>query len=93
MLIELAWGATRTKGTYFRVKYESMVGRRGKKRALLAIGHKILVASYHIIKDQVPYHELGANYLLERKKKNRIDYLKRQLKELGYDLENIEKAA
>lgn len=93
MLIELAWGATRTKGTYFRVKYESMVGRRGKKRALLAIGHKILIASYHIIKDQVPYHELGANYLLERKKKNRIDYLKRQLKELGFDFENIEKAA
>jgi transposase len=70
-----------------------MIGRRGKKRALLAIGHKILVASYHIIKDQVPYHELGANYLLERKKKNRIEYLKRQLKELGFDLENIEKAA
>lgn len=89
----MAWGATRTKGTYFRAKYESMVGRRGKKRALLAIGHKILVASYHIIKNQMPYHELGANYLLERKKKNRIDYLKRQLKELGYDLENIEKAA
>jgi transposase len=92
-LIELAWEATRTKGTYFRAKYESMVGRRGKKRALLAIGHKILVASYHIIKDQVPYHELGANYLLERKKKNRIDYLKRQLKELGYNLDKIEKAA
>jgi transposase len=79
--------------TYFKAKYESMVGRRGKKRALLAIGHKILVASYHIIKNQLPYQELGANYLLERKKKNRIDYLKRQLKELGYNAEKIEKAA
>ena len=89
----LAWGATRTKGTYFRAKYESMIGRRGKKRALLAIGHKILVASYHILKDKVPYQELGANYLLERKKKNKIDYLKRQLKELGYNIEKIEEAA
>jgi len=70
-----------------------MVGRRGKKRALLAIGHKILVDSYHIIKNKVPYQELGANYLLERKKKNKIDYLKRQLKELGYNVEKIEKAA
>ena len=70
-----------------------MVGRRGKKRALLAIGHKILIASYHIIKNKVPYHELGANYLSERKKKNKIDYLKRQLKELGYNVEKIEKAA
>jgi len=93
LLVELAWGATRTKGTYYRAKYESMVGRRGKKRALLAIGHKILVDSYHIIKNKVPYQELGANYLLERKKKNKIDYLKRQLKELGYNVEKIEKAA
>ena len=70
-----------------------MVGRRGKKKALLAIGHKILCASYHIIKDKVPYQELGANYLIERKKKNKIDYLKRQFKELGYNVEKIEKAA
>lgn len=70
-----------------------MIGRRGKKRALLAIGHKILIASYHIITEKVPYQELGANYLLERKKKNKIDYLKRQLKELGYNIEKIEKAA
>jgi len=70
-----------------------MIGRRGKKRALLAIAHKILVASYHIIKEKVPYQELGANYLLERKKKNKIDYLKRQLKELGYNIEKIEEAA
>jgi transposase len=93
LLVELAWGATRTKGTYFRAKYESMVGRRGKKKALLAIGHKILCASYYIIKDKVPYQELGANYLIERKKNNKIDYLKRQLKELGYNVEKIEKAA
>ena len=70
-----------------------MVGRCGKKRALLAIGHKILVISYHIIKNKVPYKELGAKYLLERKKKNKIDYLKRQLKELGYNVEKNEKAA
>lgn len=87
LLVELAWGATRTKGTYFRAKYESMIGRRGKKRALIAIGHKILVASYHIIKEKAPYQELGYDYLLERKKKNKIDYLKRQLNELGYKVE------
>lgn len=92
-MVELAWGTTRTKGTYFKAKYESIVGRRGKKRALLAIRHKIMVASYHIIKDKVPYQELGASYLLERKKKNKVDYLKRQLKELGYNIEKIEEAA
>jgi len=93
LLVEMAWGAVKTKGTYFRAKYESMVGRRGKKRTLVAIAHKILIASYHIIKNNVPYQELGANYLLERKKKNKIDYLKRQLRELGYSVEKTEKAA
>lgn len=67
-----------------------MVVRSGKKRALIAVGHKILCASYHIIKNKEAYKELGYEYLAERKKKNRLEYLKRQLKELGFE---IEKAA
>jgi len=86
----MAWGATRTKKSYYKAKYESMVGRRGKKRALIAIGHKILCASYHIIKNKEAFKELGYEYLAERKKKNRLEYLKRELKEHGYI---IEKAA
>jgi len=89
-LTELAWGATRTKKSYYKAKYESMVGRRGKKRALIAIGHKILCASYHIIKNKEAFKELGYEYLAERRKKNRLEYLKRELKEQGY---KIEKAA
>lgn len=86
----MAWGATRTKKSYYKAKYESMVARRGKKRALIAIGHKILCASYHIIKNKEAFKELGYEYLAERKKKNRLEYLKRELKEHGY---KIEKAA
>lgn len=67
-----------------------MVARRGKKRALIAIGHKILCASYHIIKNKEAFKELGYEYLAERKKKNRLEYLKRELREHGY---NVEKAA
>ena len=67
-----------------------MVGRRGKKRALIAIGHKILCASYHIIKNKEVFEDLGYEYLAERKKKNRLEYIKRELKEHGY---KIEKAA
>jgi len=83
----LAWGATRTKKSYFKAKFESMIGRRGKKRALIAIGHKILCAAYHIIKNKEPFKDLGYEYLAERKKKNRLEYLKRELKEHGYKIE------
>lgn len=85
----MAWGATRTKKSYFKAKYESMVARRGKKRALIAIGHKILCAAYHIIKNKEAFKELGYEYLDERKKKNRIEYLKRELKEHGYEIEKV----
>lgn len=83
----MAWGATRTKKSYFKAKFESMIGRRGKKRALIAIGHKILCAAYHIIKNKEPFKDLGYEYLAERKKKNRLEYLKRELKEHGYKIE------
>jgi prefoldin subunit 5 len=64
-----------------------MIARRGKKRALIAIGHKILCASYHIIKNKEVFKDLGYEYLIERKKKNRLEYLKRELKEHGYKIE------
>ena len=86
-LAELAWGATRTKKSYYKAKYESMVGRRGKKRALIAIGHKILCASYFVIKYKEAFKDPGYDYLIERKRKNRIEHLKRELKEYGFKIE------
>jgi len=88
-LVELAWGATRTKKSFYKAKYESMVSRRGKKKALIAIGHKILCAAYLIIKNKEEFKELGYEYLLERKKKAKIEYLKRELKEFGYNIEKV----
>lgn len=89
-LAEVAWAATRTKNTFFRAKYESLVGRRGKKRALIAVGHKILCATYHILKKLEPFKELGYDYLMERKKKARIESYKKQLRDLGYEVVKIE---
>ena len=91
-MVQFAWAATRTKGTYLRSKYDSLVGRRGKKRALIAVGHKILVAAYFILKDKVAYKELGAEYLQELKKGKQIKRHIQLLKELGVDIE-IKKVA
>ena len=90
--MQCGWAATRTKGTYLRSKYDSLVGRRGKKRALIAVGHKILVAAYFILKDKVAYKELGAEYLQELKKGKQIKRHIQLLKELGVDIE-IKKVA
>lgn len=92
LLVQCGWAATRTKGTYLRSKYDSLVGRRGKKRALVAIGHKILVATYFILKDKVAYKELGSEYLPGLKKEKQISKHLKLLKELGVEVE-IKKVA
>jgi hypothetical protein len=69
-----------------RSKYESLVGRRGKKRALIALGHKILCAAYFIIKNKEPYLELGAEYLESRRTKNQIQSYLSKLKSLGVEI-------
>jgi len=66
--VECAWAASRKKDCYLKAKYHSLVGRRGKKRALIAVGHKILVICYEIWKRKTPYRELGGDYLDKRKK-------------------------
>lgn len=70
-----------------RSKYDSLVGRRGKKRALIAVGHKILCASYFIIKNKEAYKELGADYLESKRTKNQIQSYLDKLKKLGIELE------
>ena len=93
MLVQCAWAATRTKGTYLRSKYDSLVVRRGKKRALIAVGHKILIAAYHILQDKVEYKELGSAFLENKKKNKQINHHIKRLKELGYDVEQLKKVA
>jgi hypothetical protein len=93
MLVQFAWAATRTKGTYLRAKYDSLVVRRGKKRALIAVGHKILIAAYFILKDKVEYKELGYEYLQSLKKDKKINRHIKILKELGIEVEIKNKVA
>jgi len=76
-----------------RSKYDSLVGRRGKKRALVAIGHKILIAAYFILKDKVAYKELGPEYLQDLRKDKQISKHIRLLKEMGVDVEIKDKVA
>jgi transposase len=89
----LAWAASRTKRTYLSNKYKNLVGRMGKKKAIIAVGHKILIAAYFIIKDKVAYNELGEEYLSNFKKDKLVEYYKKKLQELEPDLEFETKVA
>lgn len=86
MIVQCAWAATRTKGTYLRSKYDSLAGKRGKKKALIAVGHKILIAAYFILKNKESYKELGGDFLDKITKEKQIKRHLRRLRELGVDV-------
>jgi transposase len=84
-LIEAANAAARTKDTYLRAQYEQIKRRRGHKKAIVAVAHSILIAAYHILKDDVPYHDLGGDYFTRRADPERIaKRLIAQLERLGH---------
>jgi transposase len=60
MLVQVAWAASHTKETVFSACYRRWAKRLGRKRALVAVAHKILVVAYHLLKDRTDYRERGS---------------------------------
>ncbi|MCA1677546.1 MAG: IS110 family transposase [Actinobacteria bacterium] len=84
-LTECARAAARTKGTYLAAHFAQLRGRRGEQKAIGAIRHDILIAYYHIVRDQVPFRELGPDWQRKRySAEHRARRLQRQLEALGY---------
>ena len=85
-LVEAANAAARAKGTYLRDKFYRLKARRGYKRAAVAIAHKILVAVYHMLSEQVSYNDLGDLYLDKLNKSHLTRNLVHRLERLGYSV-------
>ena len=83
-LIEAAHGAMRTKDTYLSSQGKRLGARRGKRRAVVAIGHCILVIVYHVLNRKQPYQDLGSNYFDERDRTMVARQSVRRLEQLGY---------
>jgi hypothetical protein len=87
--VECAWGATRKKDGFLKRKYESLVGRRGKKKALVAVGHKIIVAVHHVINKKEAYKEPKLHDNPKKQNKRIRNYLNK-LKDLGVEVGTLE---
>jgi transposase len=87
ILGQVASSASRSKGTYLNARYRRIASRRGKKRALVALEHSILVAVWHMFTHDAEYHDLGGDYFLERTGKTRqTRRLVSQLNQLGFQV-------
>jgi len=92
-LLQAAHAAARTRNTYLSAQYHRLAGRRGKKRAIVAVAHSILVISYHIIQRKEPYRDLGGDYFDQRRPEATAKRLLIRLQHLGYDISRIEQPA
>lgn len=83
-LIQAAHGAIHTKDSFFQALYRRLAARRGKKRAIVAVAHRLLIVIFHVLLYQEPYRELGADHLDESRKEATVERLVKRLTNLGY---------
>ena len=85
--MQAAWAATRKKGSYLQSQFRRLKGRRGPKKAIIAVAASMLTAAYFMLRDETDYHELGGRYLENRDKHRITQRLLRRLHDLGVEVE------
>ncbi len=82
-LVEAAQAVTHTKDGYLSALYQRLVARRGKKKAIIAVAHAILVIVYRLLDRKECYKDLGSHYHDERDRQASIRRLLKRLEQLG----------
>lgn len=83
-LVQAARGAARSKNNYLSAQYHKLVGRRGDKRAIVAVAHSILIVIYNMLLKHTAYQDLGAIYNDKRNEQHVVSRLVRRIENLGY---------
>lgn len=86
-LVEAANAATRKNGSYLKEKFYRLKVRRGHKRAVVAIAHKMLISIYHMLSTNTAYHDLGQHYLDRLSQQRTTSLLVHRLERLGYNVD------
>jgi transposase len=87
MLVQCAWAATRSKGTYLHAQYLRLRSRRGPKKAICAVAASMLTAAYHMLKDGTFYNDLGPAHFDRRRPETQARRLVKRLADLGFSVE------
>jgi transposase len=85
-LVQAAWAAVKQADTFLAAFYRRLAARRGKKKAIIAVAHKILVIVYTLLKTGQVYQERGTTALAERQKERIVHRLERRIAQLGYQV-------
>jgi transposase len=85
-LVSAAWAAAGSKHTYLRAQFVRLKTRRGPKRAVVAVAASILTAAYYILRDGVPYRDLGPEYFDRLTPDKVVRRLVRRIEHLGFEV-------
>jgi hypothetical protein len=80
---QAAWVASHTKDTFLAARFRRLAARKGKKRAIVAVGHTVLVILSPVLKTNRPYRELGADYWDRTRARQLQRYFVQRLERLG----------
>jgi transposase len=83
-LIQAAHAAVKVKDSYLAAFYHRLVARRGVKKAIVAVAHKILTIAYTLLRKRECYQERGAAFVDERRKDHILHHMQRRFEQLGY---------
>jgi len=86
ILVQVAWAAIKKKDSYYKAKYYRLKARRGARKAIVAIAHRIGKAIYNIIKNGDTYKDLGESYLNNFNKQSVLKSLAKRADQLGMKL-------
>jgi hypothetical protein len=85
-LVEAAHGAARSQDTFLGEQYRRLCKRLGKKKAIMAVAHSILIIIYHMLSEKQAYAELGSHYVDEKEQEAIKRRAIRRLEQLGYSV-------
>ena len=85
-LNQAANAASRTTNTYLSAQYHRLARRLGRKKAIVAVAHSILIIAYHLLQRHEPYRDLGADYFDTRRPEVTAKHLVQRLQHLGYQV-------
>lgn len=86
-LVSAAWAAVKSRGTYLQAQFQRLRARRGPKKAIIAVAASMLTAAYFILRDRVPYRDLGADHFDRRDKRRAAQRLMQRLEALGFPVD------
>ena len=84
-LAQCAKSASKNKDSFYYSQYQRITIRRGKNRATIAVAHSMLISIYYMLRDDVEFEDLGANFYNQFNTEKKINSYLKKLKELGWE--------